>query len=310
MKKSLVALAALAATTAFAQVTITGGVSSGFATVNGAKSVQGIDEVNSNSFIFTASEDLGGGMKAKAVIQQRLTAKNVDKESGDLYVNLSGSFGSVQMGKYTFLSHSGYNPFASRAVTSTGGSASAINGTDYNASYTTPTMAGFSASANVAQTGTAGDQTSVAYKANYANGPLTVQVGLSTAALTDATRTTAIASKTTSFGAVYDAGMAKLYVANFSRAAGSTGASAKNEMDSTSYGIAVPMGALTFRAGVLDSTDKGTTADTTILDRTSMGVDYALSKRTTFTAELANQKVAKDASASQRNYFVGLSHAF
>lgn len=69
MKKTLVALAALAATGAFAQVTITGELAYGFAT---SKTTAGASAagwgVDTSQLWFKASEDLGGGYKAAATM--------------------------------------------------------------------------------------------------------------------------------------------------------------------------------------------------------------------------------------------------
>ena len=67
MKKTLVALAALAATGAFAQVTITGNLAMGYAVAtnvaNGGGDVSGLG-VDTSEIDFAATEDLGGGVKA------------------------------------------------------------------------------------------------------------------------------------------------------------------------------------------------------------------------------------------------------
>jgi len=67
MKKSIVALAALAATGAFAQVTITGEVAMGFASgTNTAGATSSGFGVDTAKIDFGASEDLGGGWKTAA----------------------------------------------------------------------------------------------------------------------------------------------------------------------------------------------------------------------------------------------------
>ena len=142
MKKSLVALAALAASAAFAQssVTTSGGVSMGVqqstvravdGTVAGQLTrIAGADIVTGNSVYFTAVEDLGGGLKVTGQIQQRIGAtagagatapsdnQNAWLATGDLFVQVDAGFGSIKAGKYTFASNAGYNAFGVRALTS------------------------------------------------------------------------------------------------------------------------------------------------------------------------------------------------
>ena len=88
MKKSLVALAALAATTAFAQssVSISGNVDVAYGTkeaITGlnksyAKATGVMDGFNAPNRIFiTVTEDLGGGMKAKFVNEHGISPTNV-----------------------------------------------------------------------------------------------------------------------------------------------------------------------------------------------------------------------------------------
>ena len=63
MKKTLVALAALAATGAYAQATITGSINVGYKnSAAGVGSVGGL-KGDRNHLTFTASEDIGNGMK-------------------------------------------------------------------------------------------------------------------------------------------------------------------------------------------------------------------------------------------------------
>lgn len=73
MKKTLVALAALAATGAFAQVSITGGVAYGYMQTTTGSAAGGVDAsgfgVDTAELNFNVSEDLGGGSKVTGKIQ-------------------------------------------------------------------------------------------------------------------------------------------------------------------------------------------------------------------------------------------------
>jgi len=72
MKKTLVALAALAATSAFAQVTLTGYMDRAYtitdSTLNTADSKTIGSNAGTTGIVIAASEDLGGGMRAGASI--------------------------------------------------------------------------------------------------------------------------------------------------------------------------------------------------------------------------------------------------
>jgi len=329
MKKSLIALAALAAVSAASAqstVTLSGGVSMGLqkysktTEATQVSSVAGVDTINSNSFIFTAVEDLGGGLKATAVIQQRLAATNQDAESGDLYVDLAGAFGSVRAGKWTWNSNSGYNAFASRTVTSVGtasqqfdgnaGVAAATTTANFTAknnnilSYSTPTISGFSATVAMIPDGAAAGvgKDATGLKVNYVNGPLDVVFAQTKAVTLTAT---ADQARTNALSAKYNFGMAIAYVNMFTSQTGAVKSSGN------SVSVAVPLGAATLKAGKLNNNGAAYNIATVLpLDRTSVGVDYSLSKRSTLIAELATDKDAFTGLNKRTNYFVGVAHTF
>lgn len=115
MKKTLIALAAVAATSAFAQssVQIDGVIDAGFAQVNN-KGVNASD-IGSNATAtsglnFRGTEDLGGGLKANfrfesnwnPVANNAVTNAGAAQSTfgnGELRVGLSGGFGEVQIGR-------------------------------------------------------------------------------------------------------------------------------------------------------------------------------------------------------------------
>ncbi len=126
MKKSLIALAALAATASFAQssVTISGLIDTGYAIVNGPATngdIKGLRANNSATTVltFAGSEDLGGGLKANFQFQitpdflagNGVHSSSVQNPGGDgagqtsvgnaqqAFVGLSGNFGSIKLGR-------------------------------------------------------------------------------------------------------------------------------------------------------------------------------------------------------------------
>jgi len=325
MKKSLIALAALAVVTAASAqstVVLSGSVSMGLQQLGTSVAAQttqiaGVDAISSNSFNFTATEDLGGGITATAVINNRLNNLNVDLGTGDLYVNLSGGFGQVRAGRYTFNSNSGYNTFASRAVTTLSGAGQAL-GANNTLQYTTPGFNGLTATLayqpNAFATGTAG----TGVKVNYAAGPMALQFSTSTAAQGGIT---GVEAKVDSIAATYDLGVAKIFFNYYDQRAGATISNSTNanytgnttallDDTGTSLSVAIPMGAATLRAGIIDRSPGTGTLPAALLDRTSIGVDYALSKRTMLTAEFATDKHPTTGADKRTNYFVGASHSF
>jgi len=112
MKKTLVAVAAMAAVTgAMANVTIGGlvdqALTSTKATTSGGvttttKSIRP-NHNGSSELFFTGSEDLGDGMKASFRLGLNMTADAADTTANASnrisYVELSGGFGSVQLGQ-------------------------------------------------------------------------------------------------------------------------------------------------------------------------------------------------------------------
>jgi len=125
MKKTLVALAAAAATGAFAQVSITGNIDLGVRSVGSQTSTSqktSIEKNNSSTSTmeFKGSEDLGGGLKAGFLLQWTITPEAAGTENGtaqpttgtgntqyftgapfnsEQYISLSGDFGTVKVGE-------------------------------------------------------------------------------------------------------------------------------------------------------------------------------------------------------------------
>jgi len=109
MKKSLIALAALAATTAFAQssVTISGQLDAGFSSVKlGNNATQ--DQMNTgihgaSRLRFVGTEDMGGGNKANFWLEMQPNFQT-GSVSGDLFnrgawLGLQGGWGELRLGR-------------------------------------------------------------------------------------------------------------------------------------------------------------------------------------------------------------------
>jgi predicted porin len=294
MKKTLIALAVLAASGAsFAQVTITGEYAYGFQADKTSAGAETSGLGNDTSLVtFTAVEDLGGGLKATAVMNiDGLTRGGVS--GGDSSVALGGGFGTVKLG---------YEKGADYLSSVIGGIASFDSkvfgdrtSNDF-VSYTSPSFSGVTfglshtenKSSTALGTGSAGnnDQRSNSLSLSYAAGPLAVtgsfttwdnQGVLNTTATSAFFGTSKDASKSRArLKGSYDFGMFKLGAGVLQ--------TQKNE---GSYQEAIlaataPFGALTL--GVDYGTSKRENSNTTTGDVSKNGYGlqaaYALSKRT------------------------------
>jgi len=70
---------------------------------------------------FTATEDLGGGLKATAFVNQVVNATDGLLTARDRWINISGGMGSVQFGRFSPAMESGYTAFAVAGTTNTAG---------------------------------------------------------------------------------------------------------------------------------------------------------------------------------------------
>jgi len=125
MKKTLVALAVFAATSAFADVSITGTFDptvihtrSDYANLTSVtQNNMTYNGVSTSQITFRVNEDLGGGLKAIALMENDFQAQNKEDQigkgadqggsgagtnfgsgGGEVYTGLSGSFGTVKLG--------------------------------------------------------------------------------------------------------------------------------------------------------------------------------------------------------------------
>jgi len=115
MKKSLVALATLAATSAFAQVSITGIFDAGYKSVSAqdgtasSKNMVG-NNASTSTVIISGTEDLGGGLKARFLGKQNFNAVSGQTGNGstpyradnffndEIWTGIEGGFGAIKLG--------------------------------------------------------------------------------------------------------------------------------------------------------------------------------------------------------------------
>ena len=326
MKKSLVALAVLAASgAAMAQssVTLFGIVDAGYAVGNGSisdKTSLRNSGYNSSRLGFRGVEDLGGGMKAGFHLEGALSNDdgtpagfNFQRRS---VVTLSGKMGEVILGRdYTpqFWSETVYDPFGTNGVGTNiafnkGGTTGVRSSNGIG--YKSPSMGGV---ALWAQTWN-GENASTAAKTGSGNGfRITFDQGKFSAAVASGTTTTGAGTeiKSTNVGASYDLGVAKVMALSTTDAA--TG---QADAKGTNIGALVPMAGGTFRVAV--SSSKKAAVET---KQTAVGFVKPLSKRTDIYATYARVTnkgganvslggAATAANGSSSAYDLGVKHSF
>lgn len=206
MKKTLIALAALAATGAVmaqSSVTIYGVIDQAVTRVSnsdGAASVTQLTSSNNmtNRLGFRGTEDLGGGLKARFQIETGLAADAPAATTlGDrgAWVGLEGSFGFIRLGREynpSFYVTNSYSPFGTGGVGNNLNFANRVNAhaltgqanTNWNSNavtYTTPRVAGFMGEIQyafdeqtAAASGSAGQSTGV--RLNFTDGPISAEI--------------------------------------------------------------------------------------------------------------------------------------
>ena len=326
MKKNLIALAVLAASTgAMAQssVTIYGrvdlsvgaeknlGESSKTQMFNG-----GAGGLTTSRLGFIGTEDLGGGLKAKFKLEQRINADTGDVQSpafkGETSVGLSGGFGAVKLGRFTTVYDDIYalananNVFDSAFTASSNGVYK--SGGDYSSRfadqirYETPNMGGFYGGVSYAFEQTAGEKdTMSAFMAGYKNGPLNVGLGYQNEKGSE--------NKYTAISGAYDLGMAALS-AGYNNRSGSDANGKDNEF---TVGVTVPMGAFKVSAGYANSKTKIAGNTTAKASGFALGATYSLSKRTRIYAGLRDFTVKNGSDVKTKDntlYAMGVRHDF
>jgi predicted porin len=317
MKKTLIALAAVAATSAaFAQssVTLFGRVDASVGqeknTVTGVSTTKLFNGsaagLTGSRWGMRGTEDLGGGLKAVFELENRF---NVDDGTtgggflGNAFVGLTGGFGTVHLGR----SYNGYdytqdlsvrdNVFDSAftADFNPGNNTRSAN----MIKYVSPTFSGFTAVAS-SGLGEGVTKNENGVSVGYAGGPLAVRVGAQTNAAGD----------TVGVSAGYNFGIASVSGGYSQLSAPNNG----NDSTGLVLGVTVPMGAFKFSAGYA-SGEVETNAGAAVSDTTQfgLGATYSLSKRTTAYVGYKDSKVENAAgvkTSGTRLYAVGIRHDF
>nr|WP_315473825.1 porin [uncultured Rhodoferax sp.] len=314
MKKTLIALAVLAAScTTFAQVKITGTYAAGYQVDTAPGSDKSGLGVDTSLVTFTATEDLGGGLKATAVMSiDGVTRASVN--GGDSSITLAGGFGAVVLETRKapeFLSDD-WVPMDERVFSKKLNSDSIA--------YRSPTVSGFNAivahnednpgvNLGVGAAGAPTGQRFNTLAVNYSAAALTASVGVrsydqsgvTTTPTSDANnpRKTLLRAKMAyNFGTFkIGGGIAQMGLVSGSRA-------------DTLIGISVPLGAFTLVADVANRK----VSDTNYADGSTNGyglsATYALSKRTSIAALHASWDGSIGAASRSTRTSLLLSHSF
>lgn len=344
MKKSLIALAVLAASgAAMAQssVTLFGVVDTGVGYIknSGGDDKYGLatNGAATSRLGFRGVEDLGGGLKAGFWLEGAVSpddgGSSMDFKRRST-ISLMGNFGEVRMGREQvagYVKVSGYDLFGqvgmgqflgwSNGLYGTSGDASGVRASNL-LSYYTPNMGGFTAAVNYGFGETAGsnkDNRYVGAYVAYDNGPISVTLA---ADQNNFFQGVSLDRSQVALGASYDLGMLKVsglvQRVEFEPAAGG----AKARSNNWSLGVAAPVGPGTIKAQYASYDEKNSSDDAQQL---SVGYVYDLSKRTAVytTASFLKNKnnaaaslgggglsLAADAGKNQTGFQVGVRHAF
>lgn len=310
MKKSLIALAALAVSgAAFAQssVTLYGVADLWVGKVNKESVAMGDAGLATSRIGFKGTEDLGGGLKAHFNFEQGLSLLNGATQTNTFArqanVGFSGGFGTVKLGRswnamddVFGAANSGFDSALSANAVWLNSYTGAANAQLY---YATPEFAGFTAAMSTQLNGSKGSADGngriSAFNVAYANGPIGAAVGY---------EDDEVGQEGLMVNGSYDLGMAKLLASYYT-----TKPEIGVRTNSYQIGADVPLSsALTLSVGYASSKEKGGVSDSAF----SVAAGYSLSKRTTVYGGFRAANV-KNVSATKEDkdlIAVGINHTF
>lgn len=270
---------------------------------------------------FRGTEDLGGGLVAKFVLETGIAIDTGGFNQGGLafgrqaYVGLGGNWGAVTLGRqYTphYLALAEADPFGTGLAGNAQNLVTSVTRMNNTIKYTAPVWSGFVGELSygfgeVADNNTANRQYGAAI--GYNNGPIVVKLAhhsADNATGTDHSRTTLLMGK-------YDFGMAAASLA-FNNTQGIAG------IDSRDYlvGVSVPLGAGTVLLSYISKDDRS--ARNGDADQWAIGYTHAISKRTNFYtsfARISNKNGANftvgnaiDPGIGEQAFNIGVRHSF
>jgi predicted porin len=318
MKKTLIALAAVAATgAAFAQssVTLSGKLRFAYEATK-ATSAAGVATkangigVTDGDFVLTANEDLGGGMKAIASMAVKSRGRDTGIEGRDAYLALAGGFGTVTIGAVE----------AGNGIIGLGGAGAPVYGMDGSViaaaanvdilKYTSPSFSGLQIGValtdKTAALGMGAQEASTetaTLGAQYANGPIAAYLDTTKYSRNAVPASAGVPDLRVRLAGSYDLGVVKLG-AGFERKTYLAGGPTRKDMI---FGVSAPV-ASNITLGLNYATSKTNGATAKGLD---LGAQYDLSKRTYVAMHFEDVKnVGYVDGAKNQKYRIQLSHAF
>jgi predicted porin len=318
MKKTLIALAAVAATgAAFAQssVTLSGKLRFAYEATK-ATSAAGVATkangiaVTDGDFVLTANEDLGGGMKAIASMAVKSRGRDTGIEGRDAYLALAGGFGTVTIGAVE----------AGNGIIGLGGAGAPVYGMDGSViaaaanvdilKYTSPSFSGLQIGValtdKTAALGMGAQEASTetaTLGAQYANGPIAAYLDTTKYSRNAVPASAGVPDLRVRLAGSYDLGVVKLG-AGFERKTYLAGGPTRKDMI---FGVKAPV-ASNITLGLNYATSKTNGATAKGLD---LGAQYDLSKRTFVAMHFEDVKnVGYVDGAKNQKYRIQLSHAF
>lgn len=328
MKKTLVALAVLTATSAFAQVTLTGVVRAGYQKTNSTDFTENQSglALTDATVNFAATEDLGSGLKASAGItldqnsaafpagsapagtSAALNTNGSRASTGSInrrntFVQVQGDFGLVRFDQtrssdlitkaWVAPSNLDQGIYDGSNIVTRGGVDALTYGLAFGA---------ITASFQYVEGGQDGVTTpaltSTVLNLGYADGPLAAGFSIKNYAGA-ATATYARTINNEAF-VTYDFGVAKVGLGWDGAAAAAS--SALNDANALAFGVAVPVtSALTLGANY---------ATRNVTNTSEFVANYALSKRTVFNASFGRQSAKETATRTQDQFRISLAHNF
>ena len=340
MKKSLIALAVLAASgAAMAQssVQLYGIVDAFVGTTQdtiktpGSKSQTVVESggLKSSRWGMKGSEDLGGGLKAGFKLEQRFKSDTGALDGvnfkGESSINLSGNFGTVALGRmgtpYDDL-RGKTNAIADTNLSPVGDTiknakADYTDKTDNTVAYVSPTFNGFSAAVAVSfnedKTNTLDATSHTSLKLQYANGPLLVGYGYQKEEAKD--KGGADDKTYNLLAGSYDFGVAKL-VGGFQTAEYTVANAQAGDQDSYYFGVQAPVASnINVYFGYVNSTYDAVAANGDVkATGYTLAANYVLSKRTDAYVGYKNIKKENDNTGVDQGKIatlaVGVRHTF
>jgi len=302
MKKTLIAVAAAALSMgAMAQnVTLSGKFAVGYGKSIGGQSNLGVTD---GDVKFSASEDLGGGLKASTAMEVQVRGRKKDNTTingRNATIGLSGGFGSITLGAVDASNGIVGLGFAGAPVSLATGYDGAILSGGANVdwlNYTTPALIP-GLTAKIERIDSITEPSMNALRGTSAN---VLGANYSAGAIAAAADYTDYSTGQTRIriSGSYNIGIAKLGVGfeDNKKGANTTGTQ-------TAFGVTVPLGAVS--AGLIFArSDEGTAKK----QGWGVGMNYSLSKRTTFNASYGD--VTRGASAPDgAQYRLRLLHSF